>query len=186
MAARTATATATELTTRTRTTELAPRTSTEAGRRVGLRRSICAAAAALTLAGCGGGDDRLSKSEYEEKVRAVYADVQEAFQATAVTRPTELAARIEDAQRELREAADELDEVEPPEDVEAENRQIVEGMRRYADSLDRLRNAAERGDTEVIDDATARIGQNEAVEQIAESAERMKFKGYDLGPIAEE
>jgi hypothetical protein len=138
------------------------------------------------LAACGG-NDRLSKQEYEQKVRTEYADVQEAFLATGASfNQPDLAEKIERAQAQLHEAADELDDAEPPKDVEAENQQIVDGMRRYADSLDRLRNAAERGDLAVIEDATARIADNEAVEQIAEAAERMKFKGYDLGPIAEE
>jgi predicted ribosome quality control (RQC) complex YloA/Tae2 family protein len=140
----------------------------------------------LALAGCGG-DDRLSKREYEEKVRSEYAQVQDAFRATGVAfRKPDLAEKIEQAQAELREMADALDETEPPAEVAAENQQIVDAMRRYADSLDRLRNAAERGDLKVIEDATARIAENEAVEQIAEAAERMKFKGYDLGDIAEE
>jgi hypothetical protein len=59
-------------------------------------------------------------------------------------------------------------------------------MRAYADDLDRLRNAAERGDQRTIDDINARISQSESVEQIAAAAEAMKFKGYDLGDIAEE
>ena len=140
--------------------------------------------AGLLLAGCGG-EGRLSKQEYAQKVRAVYGDVQQAFQATNVPQE-ELAARVEAAQEQLRESADELEDVEPPEEVERENEELVEGMRRYADDLDRLRNAAESGDQRTIDDFNARIAQNEAVEQMAEAAEEMKFKGYDLGQIAEE
>ncbi len=146
---------------------------------------LAAAAGALALAGCGGGDGRLSKSEYEEKVRSAYAEVQEAFAQTNVPME-ELAARVEDAQKQLREAADELEDVQPPEEVEAENAQIVQAMRAYAEDLDRLRNAAEQGDERTIEDFNARIAQNESVEQMAEAAEKMKFKGYDLGPIAEE
>lgn len=138
----------------------------------------------LLLAGCGG-DGRLSKAEYEETVRSAYGEVQRAFQETNVE-ITELAARVEAAQDQLREAASTLEGVEPPTEVEAENRQIVAGMRAYADDLDRLRNAAERGDQRTIDDINARIQQNESVEQIAAAAESIKFKGYDLGPIAEE
>jgi hypothetical protein len=147
---------------------------------------IAPALAAVAVVGCGG-QDRLSKGEYEEKVRSEYADVQKAFQLTgAAFGKPDLAEKIEQAQAELRQMADALDEAEPPAEVEAENQQIIDSMRRYAGSLDRLRNAAERGDLEVIEDATARIADNEAVEQIAEAAERMKFKGYDLGQIAEE
>ena len=44
--------------------------------------------------------------------------------------------------------------------------------------------AAARGDSAAIAAFTARIGENEAVHQIAEAAEEMKLKGYDLGRIA--
>jgi hypothetical protein len=147
-------------------------------------RTLLTLSVGLLLAGCGG-DDRLSKDEYAEKVREVYADVQEAFRATNVPRG-ELASKVEAAQEQLRASADELEGVEPPEDVETEHTQLAQGMRRYADDLDRLRNAAASGDQRTIDDFNARIAQNEAVEQMAEAAERMKFKGYDLGQIAEE
>lgn len=146
---------------------------------------LLAALGALALAGCAGGDDRLTKSEYEVKVRDVYAGIQEAFARTNVPL-AELGDRVHDAQDELRAAASELEGVEPPEDVIAEHTQIAEAMRRYADDLERLRNAAEQGDERTVEDFNARIAQNESVEQIAEAAERMKFKGYDLGPIAEE
>jgi hypothetical protein len=145
-----------------------------------------AALGALLLAGCAGDEGRLSKAEYEEKVRSVYAEVQDAFQRTNVSSFEELADRIGDAQRELRDAADALEDTQPPEEVETENLQIVQGMRAYADDLERLRNAAERSDERTVADFNARISRNESVEQIAEAAERMKFKGYDLGPIAEE
>lgn len=140
--------------------------------------------AALALAGCGG-DDRLSKAEYEQKVRSEYAEVQKSFAKTNV--PIEqLAGRVEDAQQQLREAADELEDVQPPEDVETENAQVVQAMRAYAEDLERLRNAAEQSDERTIEDFNARIAQSQSVEQMAEAAERMKFKGYDLGQIAEE
>jgi hypothetical protein len=139
----------------------------------------------LSFAACGG--DRLSKSEYEQKVRSEYADVQEAFVATGASfgRP-DLAEKIEQAQAELREMADSLDDAEPPEEVEKENEEIAEGMREYADDLDQLRDAAQKGDLRSIEGFNDRIAKNEAVEQIAEAAEEMKFKGYDLGQIAEE
>jgi hypothetical protein len=151
------------------------------------RTAICALLSmlvVLALAACGG--DRLSKREYEQRVRSEYADVQQAFRATSGAQGEELAARIEDAQQELRDAADALDGVEPPDEVRKENEEVVEGMRRYADDLEELREAAERGDQQAIDAFNDRLAENDAVEQIAEAAEEMKFKGYDLGPIGEE
>jgi DNA-binding transcriptional regulator GbsR (MarR family) len=139
----------------------------------------------LSLTGCGG--DRLSKREYEQKVRTEYAGVQQAFRATgaSVGQP-DLADKIERAQEQLRDAAEGLEEIEPPKDVEEENEEIVEGLREYADDLDHVRDAAEKGDQGAIDEFNDEIANNEAVERIAEAAEEMKFKGYDLGPIADE
>jgi hypothetical protein len=148
---------------------------------VTIANSIPVLLAAVVLAGCAGDGGRLSKTEYAAQVRSVYAGVQEAFAATNV--PPD---RVEDAQAELREAADELEGLEPPEDAEAANAQIAAGFRLYADELDRLRNAAERGDQATIDDFNAGVAERESVKQIMEAAESLKFKGYDLGDIAEE
>lgn len=152
---------------------------------VTIANSIPVLLAAVVLAGCAGDGGRLSKTEYAEQVRSVYAGVQEAFAATNVP-PEELPDRVEDAQAELREAADELEGLEPPEDAEAANAQIAAGFRLYADELDRLQNAAERGDQATIDDFNAGVAERESVKQIMEAAESLKFKGYDLGDIAEE
>jgi len=151
------------------------------------RRSFAAllAVSGALLAGCGD-DGALTKVEYEEKVRSTYAEVQEAFARTNVPLLEELAVRLEDAQDALRAAADELEGVEPPEEVETEHTEVVAGLRAYAEDLNRLRNAAEQGDERTVEEFNARIATNRSVEQIAEAAERMKFKGYDLGPIAEE
>jgi hypothetical protein len=143
-------------------------------------------AAAFVLASCGGGNERLSKPEYEEKVRTVYADIQEAFRQTNVPDQEELADRVEDAQEELRRAAGALEDVDPPDEVEAENAQIADAMRTYADDLDGLREAAERGDSTAIVNFNSRVASNDAIVAMMEAAERMKFKGYDVGDIAEE
>jgi hypothetical protein len=173
--------------TRTTTTESRRRTDQEAGSRAGLRRvGALFALVAIFAAGCVGGDARLSKAEYEEKVQEVYAGVQAAFAATNVPSLDEMAERVADAQDELREAAGELEGITPPEEAEAANAQIAEGLRLYADELDRLRLAAERGDQHTIDDFNAHVADRQSVRQIMEAAEAMKFKGYDLGPIAEE
>jgi hypothetical protein len=141
----------------------------------------------LVLAGCsGGGREQLSKAEYEETVRTAYADVQEAFRQTNVDDVSELAPRIEDAQDQLRDAAGELEDVDPPNEVEAENAQIAEAMRAYADDLDGLLEAAERGDTIAVAEFSSRVATNDAVVAMMEAAERLRFKGYDVGDIAEE
>jgi hypothetical protein len=144
------------------------------------------ALAAILLVPRGGDGGTLSKPEYEQKVRAVYADVQEAFRKTNVTSTKLLATRVGEAQDELRRAADELDDAKPPGAIAKENEQLVAGLRAYADDLEELRAAAEQGDSGGITRFNRSIPQNPAVRQIAEAAEEMKFEGYDLGPISEE
>jgi len=145
--------------------------------------SVAVAAAALVAAAGCGNEHRLSKSEYEHAVRSAYGPVRAAFLETRVG-PGDLAERVASAQDRLRQAAERLEEVKPPKDVEQENEEIVEGLREYAHDLDELAAAARRGDAAAIEDFTARISDNEAVNQVAEAAEEMKFKGYDLGRIA--
>jgi hypothetical protein len=147
-------------------------------------RLAATAVAILLVSGCGG-EDRLTKGEYEQLVRGVYADVQTAFRATRVP-PDRLGDRVEAAQGELREAADALDAVEPPAEVSRENDRLVAGMRAYATALDAVRDAAEEGDQAALEELGSSLGRSESVEEMAEAAEAMKFKGYDLGPIAEE
>ena len=119
-------------------------------------------------------------------MRSDYANVQEAFRNTNVQSTKLLATRVAEAQTELRRAAADLDKTKPPSDVEKENKQLLEGMRDYADDLDELRQAAERNDAAGVQKFNQAIAQNAAVRQMAEAAEEMKFEGYDLGPIAEE
>jgi hypothetical protein len=133
-----------------------------------------------------GGNDRLSKPQYERKVQTVYADVQKAFRETNVKAPAELAVRVEAAQQQLREAAEQLDGIEPPKTVEAENREIVEGMRAYADDLDALRIAAGGGDQGAIENFNAKIPTNPAVQKIAAAAQALERNGYEVGPLAGE
>jgi hypothetical protein len=141
------------------------------------------AAGALLLRGDGG---RLAKPEYERKVQAVYADVRQAFRETNVQELSELPVRVQAAQGQLRKAADDLDGIEPPTAVAAENDQIVAGMRAYADDLDELRIAAELGDRGAIENFNANIAGNSAVQQIASAAQRMELKGYEIGALAGE
>jgi hypothetical protein len=142
--------------------------------------------ALVALAGCSGGeDDRLSKPEYEEKVQTVYAEVQLAFQSTRGAEGEELAGRIVLAQESLRHAADELAAVSPPEEVEVHHADLIEGMREYADALDEAVRAASRNDVDTLQ-RFQNVANNPGVREMAEAAEEMKLKGYDLGPIADE
>jgi len=157
-----------------------------AKRKVGLRAGLVLGVALGALVASGCDEGRLGKTAYEQKVQSEYSNIQGAFESTRDTSGKVLATRITAAQSALREAAEALEAAEPPEQVEEENEELVEGMREYAEQLDELIEAAARGRQPAIDRFNEELVANEAVEQMAEAAEEMKFKGYDLGRIAEE
>ena len=142
--------------------------------------------AALVLPGRGaGGPEQLSKPEYEREVRSAYAEVQAAFSAA---RPGahDLVDRLADAEMSLRLASASLASVRSPGDVTQEHRRLVAGLELYATDVMRLRAAVARGDEQAIAAFNARIPTSEPVELMAEAAEGMKFKGYDLGQLSED
>lgn len=128
---------------------------------------------------------QVSKTQYEALVRSAWADVQRAFRATDV-RPSLLAERVAAAQETLRTAADRLAGVIPPRELRGENLVIAQALEEYADDLEEVRQAAVAGNARRIAAFNERLAGNRALARIAEAAEEMQSKGYDLGPIAEE
>lgn len=128
---------------------------------------------------------QLSQQQYEQKVQTLYAGIQSAFVATRGMEGRELAERIGVAQQALRNASRELLASRPPAGVESENQALAKAMAEYAEALAPAIKAAAARDREAL----ARF-QNVAslgpVREMAEAAEQMKYKGYDLGPIAKD
>lgn len=135
--------------------------------------ALLALAAVLAQPRLAGNDapERLTKPEYERAVQVAYADVQAAFLATRVE-PEELPARVADAAASLRRAAASLGSIQPPQRVAREHAGLVAGLAGYAALLERSPDGS--------------VEPGESLELIAESAERMKFKGFDLGRIAKD
>ncbi len=157
------------------------------------RTRVAVAAVVLLAAAIGAGlaflvqsEERLSKPAYEHTVRSAYAPIQQAFARTAGASAVQLPARLLVAGTRLRDAAELLEANNPPRSVEHEHEELVEGLRAFAVQLDGLRSSVAAGDGLAVRRFNAGIAQNKVVEQIAEAAEEMKFKGYDLGRIAEE
>jgi hypothetical protein len=152
-------------------------------------RAVAVAAAALALV-VGSAillrPEPLTKQEYGAQVSAAYADVRNAFAATRGASGSTLAARVADAQVALREAADTLEELDPPEDAEEPNDALVAGMRRYADDLDTLREAARRGDAAFQERFNSGVAQNAAVQQMAAAAQELEARGYEVEGLGED
>ena len=145
-------------------------------------RGALAAGAVLLTAACGG-EQRLSKSAYEQHVQAAYAQVRAAFRETANAPSLEdLAARVATAQAALRKASHEVALLRAPKNAAGPNADLAEALRAYADDLDELRRAAAAGDTRVV--RRFESGNRESIDRIERAAEELAARGYRLGALA--
>ena len=108
-------------------------------------------ALALGATGCGGGDDRLSREEYVSKADAICTRVENRLerlgQAESVERFAQLA---EEAIPIVRKSFDDIEALEPPEELEARVHEWDEINRRGLEALEDLPAAARaRNRTEV-------------------------------------
>ncbi len=99
----------------------------------------------------------------------------------AETAPREVAGRIERVQDELRNAAERLDEVEPPAEIRDPHDRLVAGLRELADDLDESREAAEKNDPEELREAQEEPDRAVSARKLRRALGGMQDAGYDLG-----
>jgi hypothetical protein len=147
------------------------------------------AALSLALAAGCGGDEGLSKADYEQEVRSAGDRLESAFTKLAESGQgaagqgsvDEVTGTIKEAQDELRASADDLDGIDPPEDVQQEHARLVGGLRALADDLDELRKAIDERDLAGVRSFLERVPELEAVTTIQEATRAIREKGYDIG-----
>jgi hypothetical protein len=137
----------------------------------------------LVLAGCGGGE-RLSKAEYTQELKAAGVELADASKtlAQATTGP-QYKAGAEDVQDGLRQAADDLDGVNPPEDVDAANDRLVNAFRSLADEFDKVKEAAANG-AKSARAAGGRLARSQASEDARQAVLEIQRRGYDVGLLS--
>ena len=123
----------------------------------------------LAAAGCGGGDDRLTREELVEEADATCAEFDRRIED--VQEPESLE-DIEGYLQEIRpiveEGTDELDSLQPPEELEADYDQWIEETRSTVDRFDELEEAAASGDEQRIQDVFQEVGQGEEADRLAQ------------------
>ena len=152
-------------------------------------RAIGALAVLVVLAaGCGGsgGGEQLTKAQYEQQLNSIGATIDSSFEelTTAFQGDTPsfdaAADKIAEIQDQMRQQADELDKVTPPEDVEAEHQKMVDGLRGFADDLDEFREAVESKSPTAMQKFAQTFQESESARRIQEASDSLKKKGYDL------
>jgi len=155
-----------------------------APQRTGYGALACAlVAAALGLAGCGGGGGQLTKSEYQEKLQSGGTRLTTAVQQlTRATSKDEFERNVGEVQQALDSVADSLDGLTPPSDVAGANDRLVHGLRGLANDFGQVKAAADEG----IDAATRKareITTGAASREARQAIEELKRHGYDVGQL---
>jgi hypothetical protein len=149
---------------------------------------VVVVSAAVLLAGFRGGEQRLSRTAYQQQVQSIYGDVRQAFAGTStrVASLHELSTRAQTAQTELRDAAKRLDALHAPLDVKGQTHAIAAGLDAYARDLDQLRAAADAGDAAEVQAFEDGLTTNQSIGRIREAAEEIHNHGYNLGALSGE
>ncbi len=149
---------------------------------------LLALAGGLTLAACGG-DEELSRGEYERELQQTAREIETAFDGvdselrnvgTGSTSLDSAAGKIETAQERLERSADELEGLDPPEDADAAHDELVAGLDGLVDELGAFGEAVEAGDVRRLQDFVARFGDLEPLRKIERATRELEAQGYDV------
>jgi soluble cytochrome b562 len=139
--------------------------------------------------GGGGGGSRLSKADYQTKVQAIgdefSSTLDDVFSDPALQDPsslTEAADVIRHGADLIRQAADDLDALNPPAEVEATHDQFVAGFKAFADDLDGFAQATEDGDLDAIEQFNQQLNDEslDSMKQVQDAVDAFEAAGYDL------
>ena len=112
-----------------------------------MRRIVLAVVVAGLAAGCGGGSGRLSKAEYAKRADAICTKYNAKLKALA--RPTSISglpAYVDRALPLARKGDEELRALRPPKDEEKTAKEWLDQNDSVVGSMERLRDAAQKGD----------------------------------------
>lgn len=158
---------------------------------------LALAALAVSLAGCGGDGDRLSKEDYQQELAGIGATLESTFADVAAQldglNPDELSslgdltAFLEQASEQvgagetaLRNAADDLEAITPPEEVEETHQKMIEALRLLAADIGEFADIVKEGDLPKINAFVAGLDELESGKLIQEATEEFKERGYDI------
>ena len=149
--------------------------------------TVAVVGAAVVLAGCGGGSGRLSKSQYEQKLKDEGSALQASFGAISNNPGSlkDLAASVGRAQKAADKAANDLDKLKPPKDAEADNQKLAAALHVVADEMGKLRSAADKGDQAGAAKVSQDLDSSPALKDAQAATNDLKKKGYQVGVLGQ-
>jgi hypothetical protein len=138
----------------------------------------------LVVSSCGGGgNEQLSKSEYESKIGAILQPLQSSTLQKLVTiSPGDRDRAVEslkEGESTLRNAASELASMKPPDDAVDPTALLAKGVREIADQVTAVRKDAERGDFAKLLRFKVTLASDPAVAEIRDAALQLINLGYN-------
>jgi DNA repair exonuclease SbcCD ATPase subunit len=123
---------------------------------------LLSAIAMLAIAACGGddGDDQAFQDDFpalSERISSLGEEVGNTIETAENARAAELANEFKSFGQELGELRQELEDLEPPEDLADEREDLVSAMGEVRSSLEDIASAANEGDPEAARQATLEL-----------------------------
>jgi soluble cytochrome b562 len=143
--------------------------------------------ALFLIAGCGG-DDGISPEEYSQEIQDVLeplgtelqtlgSEVQQVRDADA------FASAITDVQDTLEQGISDLEAIDPPEDAEDAHADMIAAFESFNESLDGVREAAEEGDVQALQNAASQLPQAalDFQSDLSDVTQRLEDAGVPVG-----
>ncbi len=152
-------------------------------------RVLVVVTSAGLLAGACGGKSRLTKAQYEQKVNQIGRQLSTTLDTTFSAPKLQNAGSLKEAadvlkagQRRLQEAADRLDRLNPPEQIETIHDQLVKGFRDFATAFGHFAQATEEGDLPAVQRFNQQVSEQTlpAMIEIQKAIDQLKAKGFDV------
>jgi hypothetical protein len=142
------------------------------GRRSAVALAGLAAVNAVVLAACGGGDSRLTRAQYEQRVTGVYRELGVSFRSAGTG-----SAGLRRMKSAIDRTAAGLDALRPPRDAEHDHALLLEATRDFATQVDLVRASVDLGDPVTI---ATHLREVTAPLAIRRALRDLRAKGYRI------
>lgn len=148
-----------------------------------MRRVAASAVAIVAVAGCGDSEKRLTKAQYESKLKAIGVDTSRALEDGGnPSTPQAFARFLAKEQAGLRLFSAKVAKVRPPSEVQHAQDEFVVGMRGAARDLDPLIRMGRRGQRISGTEFERRLRADTATRRhLSEARAMFQAKGYQIG-----
>jgi hypothetical protein len=154
-----------------------------------LMRALVPVTVVALLAGACGGGSRLTKAQYEQTVNLIgnqlTTTLTTTFSSPKLRNPSSLkdaADVIRTGQRNIRDAADRLDKVNPPKEIEDVHDRLAKGFRSFATAFGAFVEATEKGNLEAIQRFNQEVNDQTLPAMIAiqKAIDDLNSRGFDI------